>query len=545
MNLPIFRVVPRKSKLATPSQPTLVLEQDNWNDYSFQTLYHLSYFGPDAGGLYEETLIGPVKILRAGQTPVDGIQIQTDFDRLGPNFCSVGSSLDYYERIAALGELGVAILEALRDVVHKPELIDQFENEAGWATSLFRDQGDSGEQFRYLATGIMVGHYSKAPADQQPFDFHMAGWAQPVSVDTTSGGSGFPWHESVLPERVNVIVGRNGSGKSTLLARLARVAYGSTTERAGPILKRLGQISPPDVGFPRVITVAFSPFDSFILPGLGTRDAEQIAKDVQRGVGRFSFIGLRDFAAEIDLSKQGGAGSAPGNDGLGDDRVQQTRLKSAAQLAEEFAGFHVKVHASVKRKAVLLEALKKLENGFLDDEWGAIADQFADARAWFNHRSTGHKIAALAIYGLVASLQPRSLVLFDEPETHLHPPLLSAMMHALRVTLKHYESTAIVATHSPVVVQETMAKHVHVVRREGGTIAVQPLAAETFGESIGLITAQVFGMESNATDFHGVLDRLMALRSDIAGIESRFLGGVMSHQARAYVLSKLASSEKQ
>lgn len=86
-----------------------------------------------------------------------------------------------------------------------------------------------------------------------------------------------------------------------------------------------------------------------------------------------------------------------------------------------------------------------------------------------------------------------------------------------------------------------MARHVHVVRREGGLTAVVPVSTETFGESIGLITAQVFGMESNATDFHDVLDKLIAKYNDVEKIEALFKDGVMSHQARAYVLGRLSN----
>lgn len=38
-----FKVVPPKTKRVSVDPPGFVLEQDNWNDYSFQTQYHLSY----------------------------------------------------------------------------------------------------------------------------------------------------------------------------------------------------------------------------------------------------------------------------------------------------------------------------------------------------------------------------------------------------------------------------------------------------------------------------------------------------------------------
>ncbi|WP_249584404.1 AAA family ATPase [Pseudomonas viridiflava] len=152
--------------------------------------------------------------------------------------------------------------------------------------------------------------------------------------------------------------------------------------------------------------------------------------------------------------------------------------------------------------------------------------------------STGHKIAALVVVGLIATLVPSSLILFDEPETHLHPPLLAALMHALRAILRNHDSYCIIATHSPVVVQESMAKDVKVIRRNGSFTSSATPNSETFGESIGLITSEVFGLNSEATDYHQVLDKLVTRYQDQEDLEDLFLNGQMSHQARAYTMSR-------
>lgn len=538
----VFHVVKPRTRMSASTAPPLVLTQDNWNDYAFQTLYHLSHFA-EAEGVREETVVGRVKILRQGQTTADGILIQNDFSQLPEDFCSVGDSLDYYERLRALGELGTQILRALRDVIQFPELVDRFRNELGWGKSLFRDQTDTGENFRYLATGIVQGHYSTEPRDQQPFSFQMPEWLSPLSIDTRSNEPSllFAWESGKLPERVNVLVGRNGSGKSTLLSRLARVAFASPTERTAQPFKGLGAMSPAGVGFPRLVTIAFSPFDSFKLPGSDARNVVQVAKDMQRGIGRFAFIGLRDFGAEAEGLLTDLPGDPATLSSRDEDRVTQTKLKTISQLVEDFEGFRAKIESDARRQLVLKQALKKLQTGLLSEEWvdNPAAESSEAAQAWFRQRSTGHKIALLVVYGLVARLENRSLVLIDEPETHLHPPLLSALMHSLRLVLEKYESSALVATHSPVVVQECLARHVHIVRREGATFDVKTVDSETFGESIGLITAQVFGMQTDATDFHKVLDELVKKYKTLEEVEKLFLNGVMSNQARAYVMSRL------
>lgn len=536
----LFQVVGPGGRAGASKSSGFVLAQDRWNDYSFQTLYHLSYYS-ERKGKREESVIGPVKILKRGQAESDGLLVQKDFRTLSSEFCSVGDSLDYYERLRALGEIGEAILTHLRDVIQSPDLVADFQDEPGWRTSLFRDQKDGGASYRNLAAGIVQGHYSAAPEDQQPFEFQVTGWSRSVKIDTRSQESD-TFSSVELPERVNILVGRNGSGKSTLLSRLARVAFASTTERVAPPLSDLGTMLPEGVGFPRIVVIAFSPFDNFKLPGADARNRAQIAKDMQDGVGRFAFIGLRDFAAEAGIDISDLPSTMLGQSGPDTDRVGHTQLKSIIDLAGDFDRYRSMISNDSQRRSALERALQDLKSGLLSDEWLDSTSSGTDQEAsvWFMQLSTGHKIAVLSIYGLVACLEKRSLVLIDEPETHLHPPLLSGMMHALRRILGRFESSALVATHSPVVVQECLAKHVHVVRREGDSFAIRPQRSETFGESIGIITAQVFGMQSDVTDFHDVLDRLVVKYKSLDKIEEKFLGGVMSSQARAYVMSKLA-----
>lgn len=542
-----FLFLVRKPRGAWPKDglPAFVLEQDNWNDYGFQTQYRLSYVTVDKKGRIQEDLIGPVKILRAGQNSSDGLLINTPFSQLGDDFCSVGNSLDYYERVKTLPQVQrKKLLEGLRDVVAEPERVSRFKKEEGWGVSLFRYEKD--ESYLLLARGLLTGDYSKLPGEKLQFSFSMPGWLAPTEFEFSIGDSSSDDMEvRVLPERIAVLVGKNGSGKSTLLARLARVALGTVREREEAPLRDLGIMEPSGIGFPRVITVAFSPFDSFRLPGFDGRDRRKILDELSSGEGRFGFIGLRDIAAErTRVSRDKNSDEANGFSDA--DRVPSTRLKSIQQLTSEFERFLERVRDRGRSRR-----LDRLFESLLDDsafspylEAGISNCDLNDLRRSFVQCSTGHKIVALVICGLVASLEKSSLVLIDEPETHLHPPLLASMMNAMRKVLKQFESYCVVATHSPVVVQESLASHVKLVKRAGAfTIAVSP-KRETFGESIGLITAEVFGLNAEATDYHKVLDKLIREYGGQDEIEALFLNGRMSHQARSYVMAKRLQSEE-
>nr|WP_314707496.1 AAA family ATPase [uncultured Comamonas sp.] len=536
-----FIVVKPCADVASVPEPCFVLEQDNWNDHFFRTQYHLTYWGLDASGQLEKTEIGAVKILKAGQVKKDPLLITSNFYELEDAFCSVGQSLDYYQRLSELKNIGIHILHSLRDVVAHPDLLNKFEKEPGWSISLFRDQSDQGKRFRMQATGLVQGHYDIAANALPSFSFTLRGWSTKFEFDASTGEPPSLRYNNDLPDRVNILIGRNGCGKSTVLARLARIAYASPSARVQSRMQELGELAPEGIGFTRIVTVAFSPFDSFLFPTTDERDQVQVLKEMQQGRGRYTFIGLRDLLAEVEANNEGANGAVNGRQ----ERQAVTRLKSIEKLADEFIAFVRKIVIQDRQKA-LGRALNNMGQELADSDalFALVAFGETDARKWFIERSTGHKIALLIVLGLVANLEPYSLVLIDEPETHLHPPLLAGLMHALRKTLREFESSAVIATHSPVVVQESMARHVHLVRRENNSAGVYSLEDETFGESIGHISSQVFGLQSDVTDYHAVLDSLISLHGKLESIEALFLDGSMSNQARAYVMSRMADTKR-
>ena len=162
-------------------------------------------------------------------------------------------------------------------------------------------------------------------------------------------------------------------------------------------------------------------------------------------------------------------------------------------------------------------------------------DDFAD---FFKTLSSGHKIVVKIIVELVAFLEGSepTLVLVDEPETHLHPPLTAAFLRSLRECLDQLNGFAIVATHSPVVLQEMPARYVRVLRRIGERALLSRPDMETFGEAIGNITQHVFNLDDGATDWHATL-RTLAQDNSLQEIEAQ-LGGKLGFVARSLVASE-------
>lgn len=514
------------------------LMQDAWNDFSYQTQYHLYLAMPEFTGQ-----VGTVKILRRGQQASDTIQLDVgDLPALGEDFVSLGQDLDYYERLATLPDtLRTEFLVHLRDALADPEHARSFRDEPGWTTSVLRYVDWA--SFERDATVLLERDYDKVARLEVSLSFAAAGWNDALALDFRAPRDPFMlgMTDGMLPDRIAVLVGRNGSGKSTLLSRLARVIHASQRDRAGDLLRSLGTIDPPGIGFTRVVNVTYSAFDAFQVPGVDQSERLQIADETSRGVGRYHYCGLRDIAAELRSSQ--GVGDIDGDaikaEGL--DRQERVIFKTSQQLSDEFGALVGRIWEHGRQdlfSGVCRILASDVSFQDLGDNPGSTisADPVGNFRKW----STGHKIALHLVASLVAFTEPKSIVLIDEPKSHLHPPLLAALMHAVRVILRRNDAFAVVATHSPVVVQETLSRHVSIVRRSGDETHILRPRIQTYGESIGEITNEVFGLTADATDFHATLSRLVDAGHPLEMIEGLFEGG-LSLQARAFVMTKLAT----
>ncbi len=532
-------ICPPRAHGVAPFQTKFALQQDNWNDFGFHTLYHL-YYQPTLAG--QPTLVGPVGVLRRGQTDHDRILITEPFDQLPAMFCSVGRSLDYYQRLNEIDQADRnAILSALRDILLYPNLQPEFSSEEGWRKSLFRDEADIDSYIRDADT-ILSGNFTTLAGVDVRFSFHPTHWSEPIDFDFTAPSSSSAFDPD-LPHRIVVLIGRNGAGKSTLLSRLARVAFAPAFERSKPELQSLGSLQPA-IGFTRILAISYSAFDSFPVPGLDERNRQQVATDMDQGRGRYVYAGLRDISADSRRDAQKPSERPQEHDEAPpapDSDQNAGRLKTLTTLADEFERMVAKVKAAGDEQ-LLEQCLGPVlrDPSFSDIDGGSFADLFnTTPKDAFMSWSTGHKIALHTLASLVAYVDRKSLVLFDEPEMHLHPPMIAALMHAVRIVLNAKGAIAIVATHSSVILQETFAKHVLVVRRHGDTFRVLKPEHETFGENVGTLTSETFGLTSDSASFYQTLDSLVAVHQDISEIEQLFSPG-LSGQARAYVMAGFA-----
>ena len=156
----------------------------------------------------------------------------------------------------------------------------------------------------------------------------------------------------------------------------------------------------------------------------------------------------------------------------------------------------------------------------------------------FRKLSSGHKIVLLTITRLIEAVEERSLVIIDEPEAHLHPPLLSAFVRVVSELLIQRNGVAIIATHSPVVLQEVPMRCAYRLRRTGAEATVERLERESFGENVGELTQEIFGLEVTYSGFHKLLKDAISESDNYDDIIESF-NGELGMEARAIVRALL------
>lgn len=169
----------------------------------------------------------------------------------------------------------------------------------------------------------------------------------------------------------------------------------------------------------------------------------------------------------------------------------------------------------------------------------------------FHELSTGHKFFFHAMLHIIAYCEENAILLFDEPENHLQAPLLSFMLTEIRRILAKRSSVLLIATHSPVILQETMANNVRIVRRNGEKVSFDKPSIETFGENFGAISSEVFDLTTDRTQYFNAIDKIYEhlkceqkkTAQEAVDCIDEYMGGISS-QTIHYVVEKFFNDNR-
>ncbi|WP_445978911.1 AAA family ATPase [Stenotrophomonas muris] len=110
--------------------------------------------------------------------------------------------------------------------------------------------------------------------------------------------------------------------------------------------------------------------------------------------------------------------------------------------------------------------------------------------------SSGQRTYLRFAIHIISFISKGSLIILDEPETHLHPNLISQLMLLLNQVASTFESLALIATHSVHVVREVPTHCTHVLTRTEEGTSTKHVYLPTLGASPTLLSLAIFGDDS-------------------------------------------------
>lgn len=484
-----FRVIAQGASIPSDIRgPVAYLNRDRWDDWGkYSTQFYLTVV--DESG--NQHGIGLVKIGQRGLKKHGGGEdipaghrrpnIPEAFDQLADDFFSVGQEDSYYGSLNALGEdIREQVLNGLRDVALDANRWEWAKEEDVMGESLLRSVTSTTVtgQFRRMAHGNarLTRFYFTYSAPKRTSD-----GGPPLKLDFGVNP------ESPIPTNVHVLIGRNGVGKTRLLSLMAKalVATDAAAKQSGRF--EFNEFSGHGGTFANVVAVSFSAFDEAdLLP------ERKLATDA---LG-YSYIGLRDYASPAPTAS--------------------IKPKTPALLAGEFVESLTECRIGPRRKwwEAAITALQS-DPVFRAAQLTAMIaknlsgkDERDEVLKTFKALSSGHKIVLLTLTRLVEKVEEKTLVLIDEPEAHLHPPLLSAMTRAVSELMVTRNGVAIVATHSPVILQEVPKSCAWILNRTLTVSKAERPSIQTFAEGVGILSREVFQLELSQSGYHQILSHL-------------------------------------
>ena len=482
-----FKVIEFKDDHLNDSN-IMYLMKDEWDDFSFKTMFSAYYRGK---------WIGYVKIAYYGMRERERTEscLPEEFENLEPNkFYSLWTSVVAYEKVFKVSEeTGENIFGSLNDIAYNLDLLDKVKTEKACRKSLFREVSEFNvrEQLHRISQG-------RAALTKYNFSFSVGRGSSYSDLKKLS----FHIEPNQLPpSNIHAIIGRNGIGKTHLLENLALAICSKSRQNNKCKVEfdiedanRSDRYSSSD--FVNVLIVSLSPFDIF-------KQVANLLNETSFGCDSITtpckYIGLGSDIGKLDEKVKEDFEDSVRH--CCDGKVRFLRWNKALSYLRRSDLMFEEVLSKVWELGDAIEASRKKEEDFSKE----IEQYGKEIISAFDELSSGHKAVLSIISGCVATLEERSLVLIDEPENHLHPPLLSMLIRTLSELLTDQNSVAIIATHSPIVLQEVPKSCVWMLNRRGDVWFAERPPIETFGTNFETLTTQVFGVEVSRSGFHKIL----------------------------------------
>lgn len=487
----------------------------DYDDYGYCTTYEVRVKSPT--GAIE---LGFVKIgCRSLADKVEPSKSQNGFDSFSINkimptmfskeaplpydFFSLGGSIQYYKSINEyFKENNFEYYSVINDIACDFDRFEDLYNsrEACLINSLLRNVHYSDvEQFHRISIG-------DSELTNYRFDF--------IYNNEKENNIRFAVEPYKLPpSNIHVIIGRNGVGKTWLLYQMVicvlksmEIAVDDTSSSKYSTgtdftLENRG------TRFASVVGISFSVFDDglssiSLLPFDSVVNKQEKSRVQEKFQQIYKYIGIIKTSSNMEGTKS---------------QINSVSVKTVDDFSSEFKNILEKVALDRNKKLLYLEVCDGLETDAMFRDNGFIAvlrnhlkepndNNLTDVIHSFRKLSSGHMIIILSLTILCESIHEKTIVFIDEPETHLHPPLLSTYIRTLSVLLRKRNAVGIIATHSPIVLQEVPSSCVTKVERVGGEMTFFRPEIETFAASTDQLTREIFGYEIMKTGFYKLIE---------------------------------------
>ncbi|WAU75393.1 AAA family ATPase [Acinetobacter sp. TR3] len=442
----------------------IILEASYWDDFGYKTIFDITIKNNSSQETYK---LGSCKIgyfFQGGigekaYSTIENPKIKGKIlENIDNDFFSMGIDHEYYENINEIFHNNHKLIfhyyDSLNDVAKNRHILHKALEHDVFVRSFLRSTSYENitDQFSAIierkkindVMGITLKFY-----DRDDLDFYIS-------------------ERTKFKNNIKVLIGSNGSGKSELLNKIVNDYVN-------------GHAETNDIK--NIVLVSFSPFDK-----LEGYKGYLKNKNPLKSVRLISLKNERDITRGIDLKNEF-------IESLGNCLFSTAKKELLIKLLDIISSDYILYDFKFKQLIIELD-IKNVNQRELSR---------VKIVKLFDILSSGHKMVIYTLFKLVDLVDRNTLVLYDEPELYLHPPLLSAYIRAFADLMIYTNAMAIITTHSPVVLQEVPKKDIKIIKRINDIQTYEDVELNTFGERVDILTNEIFKLEVYESGYYKLL----------------------------------------
>lgn len=483
----------------TPYEIQFIVPFDTWNDFGYKIRCKVKLWNPRIDQqFYSECFIGflpPNKdtkeltyekyFPKKGRSLVDMIDYIDDLDARGSIhklrfFTMLPSMSAYRDAVDKLGpKLLQDVLASINDLVYYKDTNNSWFNEALESDVFNLGFMRNSEPFYTFnnADSILNG------VDNELFDgisknlrlsYKLDGFENQHELNLNYEQSSF------IPKRINILIGKNGIGKSQALKYFCRAALrypdknislGVGDENDRPMINRLLAI-----GTPGETQNTFPP------ERRSTQKLYYRRLSLTRNSKTKTSKSITDMLIQLVRSE----------DDIGSNSRWSLFLNAISKvLPLENVALKTKDNNHIKLQDLSANSSEQI----ILERWAGV-NRKAEPMLLFSNEPHAMSSGQLTFFKFAILcclyIENGSFVLLDEPETHMHPNMISDFVELIDGILENTGSLALIATHSAYFVREVSREQVHILSKQNNSIHISTPRLRTFGSDIESISQFIF-----------------------------------------------------